>query len=404
MLFINARTLFLILMICMMFPAAALSQADDKPLIDENAQAMLKSVVDAIGAAENGSLQIENTVVFSMGGMKDGYDKHYLFAWNRPNRFAWKTQGDTVGPNVISDGHKLFHYIESTSAYVESDAPATLADLSFFPNQEDYIQGIRNPETIYEDFLLGKTPWKTLTKELKSITFERDDSNEKGVHAIRLERDDFGYTFWVKEGESPSLVKIRPEWNDFIAQGGFNGANGMTIENTIQITNWSLNQGVNPEIFTFKPGADIRKAESIDDAMTQPAPPAPEFSVELMDGGQFSLAENKGKKYIILDFWATWCPPCRAAMPVLEKIAEKYKEKDVIVIAVNQQETPDKIKKFLEQNDLHPTVALDSGSIGNLYEVSALPTMVIIDKEGMIQDYIEGFDPEIEQRLLAVMK
>ncbi|MBZ0258938.1 TlpA family protein disulfide reductase, partial [bacterium] len=123
-----------------------------------------------------------------------------------------------------------------------------------------------------------------------------------------------------------------------------------------------------------------------------------------MDGGQFSLAENKGKKYIILDFWATWCPPCRAAMPVLEKIAEKYKEKDVIVIAVNQQETPDKIKKFLEQNDLHPTVALDSGSIGNLYEVSALPTMVIIDKEGMIQDYIEGFDPEIEQRLLAVMK
>ena len=384
------------------FAFSASSQDAEKPLIDEQAQAMLKSVVESFGAANSGRVQVDSEVVFSLRGMRDSYTKAYIFAWERPNKFAWRTGTETTGPSVISDGSKLFHHIESTSAYVESQAPSSLAELDLFPNDEDHIQGVRNPETIYHDFLLGPDPWKSLTGGMKSITFERDDSNADGVHTIRLERDDFGYSFWVKEGETPTLVKIKPEWNDFIAQGGITGSEGLSIENEIHLTDWQLGSPVEASLFAFKPAEGVRKAESLEDALTPPASPAPDFSINLMDGGEFKLSEHVGKKIVVLDFWATWCPPCRAAMPIMEEIAETYKD-DVVILAVNQQETPETIKNYLNKNGFHSTVALDSGRIASLYDVSVMPTFVIIDKEGLMRDYIPGFDPEIEKRIQALI-
>ncbi len=377
---------------------SAAAQSIEKPLIDEGAQAMLKSVVDLVASSQSGQIQIDSEVVFDMRGMKESFDKSYTFAWSRPNKFAWRTTGESVGPNVISDGTNLFYYIQSTSAYVESEAPASLSELDLFSNDEDHIQGVRNPETIYQDFLLGPDPWKTLTTDVLSITFERDDSNSEDVHTVRLEREDFGYSFWIKEGDSPQLIKIRPEWNDFISQGGVSGAEGLSIENEILLSNWGLNKPVDNSVFTFVPPEGVRKAESIDDALVPPAPPAPDFAVNLMDGGEFRLSDYQGKKIVVLDFWATWCPPCRAAMPIMEEIAETYKD-EVVVIALNQQEPPETIKSYLTRNGFEPLVALDNGRVASLYEVSAMPTFVIIDKKGMMRDYIPGFDPNIEKRI-----
>ncbi|MDP8245446.1 MAG: redoxin domain-containing protein [Candidatus Hinthialibacter antarcticus] len=393
---------FLIVGYCFIFSTDAISQTAEKPLIDEDAQSLLKSVVRSFGAANNGRIHVDSEVTFRMQGMEDNYTKEYVFAWERPNKFAWRTGAETTGPSVISDGSKLFHYIESTSAYVESDAPVSLAELDLFPNDEDHIQGVRNPETIYHDFLLGADPWKELTRGMKSITFERDDSNAEGVHTIRLEREDFAYTFWVKKGDAPSLVKIKPEWNDFIAQGGIAGSEGLSIENEIQLSDWQLGSPVDPSVFQFTPGDGIRKAASLDDALTPPPPPAPDFSIQLMDGGEFKLSEYKGKKVVVLDFWATWCPPCRAAMPVMEEIAETYKD-DVVILALNQQEPAETVKSYLSKNGFHPMVALDGGRVAGLYEVSVMPTFVIIDKEGMMRDYIPGFDPDIEKRIQALV-
>jgi thiol-disulfide isomerase/thioredoxin len=126
---------------------------------------------------------------------------------------------------------------------------------------------------------------------------------------------------------------------------------------------------------------------------------APEFSLELLDGSKANLSENKGK-IVILDFWATWCGPCRRGLPIVASVAEKYKDKGVVFYAVNQGEATEDIKKFLKDSKLTCPVALDTeDEVGELYGVRGIPHTVIIDKEGTVQVVHVGFSPDLKESL-----
>ena len=91
--------------------------------------------------------------------------------------------------------------------------------------------------------------------------------------------------------------------------------------------------------------------------------PAPDISLPTLDGGQFKLADCLGKKMVILDFWATWCPPCQASLPAYAEMTAAYK--DVVFCAVNLGESPDDIRAFLKKAKIQCNVALDaSGAVG----------------------------------------
>lgn len=123
----------------------------------------------------------------------------------------------------------------------------------------------------------------------------------------------------------------------------------------------------------------------------------PDF--ELMDqyGNTHTLSEYKGKT-IFLNFWATWCPPCRGEMPEIEKIYEKYgkNKEDVIILGIvtpnlGKEKSKEDIITFLEDNEYYfPTLFDSEGMQMYLYNVNAFPTTVIIDKEGQIANYIPG--------------
>ena len=116
---------------------------------------------------------------------------------------------------------------------------------------------------------------------------------------------------------------------------------------------------------------------------------APDFTVEMFDGTKTSLAELKGK-VVLLNFWATWCPPCRSEMPELNTFAQKHKEK-VQFYGVNLQEEGDKVQGFLKDNGYTMPVLLDQeGKAATLYKVRVIPTTVILDEKGNILQRHEG--------------
>lgn len=123
-------------------------------------------------------------------------------------------------------------------------------------------------------------------------------------------------------------------------------------------------------------------------------------ALSLLNGETMSLAEHRGEHIVILDFWATWCPPCRDAMPALQTIAADYHGKGVRLYAVNVGEMPNQITPFLREYDLDLTVALDSdGRISDSYQVEGIPQTVVIGKEGRIQAVHVGYFPGMEGRL-----
>jgi len=114
--------------------------------------------------------------------------------------------------------------------------------------------------------------------------------------------------------------------------------------------------------------------------------PAPQFTLNLVDGGKMNLADHKGKDIVVLDFWAAWCPPCRMAMPKIVDLMDKYKSKGVVFYAVDLRESADAVKSFQQSTGLKFTVALDAdGSIGDSYSVDSIPLDVIIGKDGVVQ-------------------
>ena len=109
---------------------------------------------------------------------------------------------------------------------------------------------------------------------------------------------------------------------------------------------------------------------------------------------------------VILDFWATWCGPCIQSMPIVEKTAGEFPEKDVILVAVNVQETPPQIKDMLDRHQLKISrVALDrEGTIAEKYQANAYPQTVIIGREGNISRLFVGGGSNLDEQLRDAIK
>lgn len=113
---------------------------------------------------------------------------------------------------------------------------------------------------------------------------------------------------------------------------------------------------------------------------------APDFSLQFVDGGEFQLSTRRGLP-LIINFWATWCPPCRAEMPALESIQQQYASQGLMVLGVDQGESPEVVTQFARQTvkTTFPLVLDRQMQVGQLYGVRALPTTFFVDREGRIR-------------------
>ena len=112
--------------------------------------------------------------------------------------------------------------------------------------------------------------------------------------------------------------------------------------------------------------------------------PAPDFSLPSINGQEVGLQGFSGKP-VILNFWATWCAPCKEEMPLLESISKKYGS-NLAVIAINEGDNLSAVKEFVANENLDLQILLDEESkVGELYKLGGYPTSVFIDGKGIIQ-------------------
>jgi len=133
---------------------------------------------------------------------------------------------------------------------------------------------------------------------------------------------------------------------------------------------------------------------------------APDLTLMGLSGESVSLQEFRGQP-VILNFWASWCAPCRAEMPALEQVATRYADEGLVVLLVNQGERKRTMSDFLAEMRLTLPVLLDRDlSATMLYRVQALPTTFFIDRDGRIQDLTIGgpmTDAYLSSRVLSLV-
>ncbi len=123
-------------------------------------------------------------------------------------------------------------------------------------------------------------------------------------------------------------------------------------------------------------------------------PPAQDFTLEAADGNEYSLSDYKGK-VVFLNFWATWCGPCRHELPEVQELFEKMDPTEVVVLTVTlpggQEKSPNEIASFVhDEGYTFPVLFDENGDIFSAYGVNSFPTTFMIDKEGNIFGYVNG--------------
>jgi len=123
---------------------------------------------------------------------------------------------------------------------------------------------------------------------------------------------------------------------------------------------------------------------------TQAGNLAPDFQLQNLDGQTVSLS-NLRNKPVLINFWATWCSPCRSEMPYIQEIYEEWADKELVVLAINIGESSSKAEEFMQSNNLSFTVLLDTKQdVAQKYNIQYIPTTFFIDKDGIIQDKMIG--------------
>ena len=118
-----------------------------------------------------------------------------------------------------------------------------------------------------------------------------------------------------------------------------------------------------------------------------------DFTLEDLNGNKVTLSQLKGKK-VYLNFWATWCPPCKEEMPDIEKLYQETKDSDLVILAVSVDTDKKTVEDFIAKNKYNFPVLLDvKGEVSQLYQVSGIPTSYFIDTDGILNGGTTGGIP-----------
>jgi thiol-disulfide isomerase/thioredoxin len=155
---------------------------------------------------------------------------------------------------------------------------------------------------------------------------------------------------------------------------------------TARYTVAKINEPLPESLFQFTPPPNYREVDRL-----EPAYPRPAKDLIGQQAPDIGISQYKGK-LIVLDFWATWCQPCRAQMPALAKLHEELKNKDAVLIGIDDDETAEKANEYLTANG-YTWPNIHAPSARAKFKVQAIPTRIVIDKIGKITAYEIGASP-----------
>jgi peroxiredoxin len=149
-------------------------------------------------------------------------------------------------------------------------------------------------------------------------------------------------------------------------------------------------------------------ASNVAGAAVQALQPAPDFTLQRAEGGNLRLVEQRGQ-VVLINFWASWCGPCRVEMPHLNRLHDKYKAGGFMVLGVNIDDDPRHGAATAARWGLRFPVLLDaSKAVTKTYDLGAMPSTVLVDRDGRIRHlhrgYREGLEAEYERQIRELVK
>lgn len=362
---------------------------------DARAASVLESVANYYKGLENIRVTLNAKSVMQAGEEKRENVMTVRMAAMKPSHLRTTLEQDDEIVEVVSNNELVVVDLPPMGAYIQTEAVENFDDL--FANRETAaFSGL-----VFYQRLLSTDPLAAIATDLKKASFSETTENGEDLHRITLEYVENTIDIWVEADETPVLVRM-----EALRETGF-GPAYRSSRTEVVYTDFNAAAELSPADFAFTPPekskkvADFREALSLAMSQAPKGPelgvPAPPIQLVLENGDPLTLDTHKGKEVVVLDFWATWCPPCREGLPVLNKIAADYADKPVRVYAVNLREPKDKAVEYLKKASLDSFVlALDEGKTATAYGIMSIPTTLVIDRAGNLSAFHVGLAPDLE--------
>jgi len=356
-------------------------EPDPRELVKQSAQAMQRyrsyrldavTVIDMKGGAFNNRIEMPTTV-----------------AVRRPDRMRVESKSEAADMTIVSDGENTWIHMLPANQYIKRAASSS-------------------PDAaVLQSGLLQKLP--DINKSIRSVKLTGQDT---------LEIEGKKYQCWLVETrfdkiEIPSFATggtiqdaVQIMWIDkernLLLQNSFGArinapALGVPIEMLVSTLTTSIQ--IEPELpdslFVFTPPEDSKeRADWTLPGIERPAfvgKPAPALKAKAMDGSAINVASLKGK-VVLVDFWTTWCGPCKRELPLLEKLSRQFGSKGLFVLGVNVGEDRHVLQEIVKSAKLtYLNLSVEvSDELLSRYSISSYPTVVLIDRAGNVASYEIG--------------
>lgn len=315
----------------------------------------------------------------------------FRVAFERPSGISASVANREIEIAFFSNGVDYIRHIPEFEQYIRQDIEYTPEEVIKTSGFDLIVPALDVVSALVTDHPFSGAP---RISEASYIGVEK--VGDVQCHRIHLTYDAVPADIWIETGDRPLIRQIVPDMTAMEEE--YEGRTGLDFEISVvaEFQTWTFDEDLSDRLAFTPPDATQEVA-----AFQAPRPPspaealagetAPDFTLALLDGGSLTLSEKRGKEIVILDFWATWCGPCRIAMPVLSEVSKEFADKNVRLYGVNLEEDPETIRAYLDKQGLDVTVALDTDhSVAALYKVSGIPQTVIVGLDGKVAEVHVG--------------
>lgn len=393
-------THFCTLLVLLSLPVAGFAQETTLEAVDQAARERLQASIDFMSAlpAFSADIAMDFKVSTAAGESNESaLTGHLDMAGTDRARFRVNVDEGAMELFFSPDSRAV--YLDAQNQYVDGSAFGERQQaLSLMPGRE-----YRPAQILLSDFLHGDATLLEKAEEIRAIA--PDDAAAEAPTQIRVAGGGLVADFWIQKADPPLLQRFSMDVTGMIGDAA-SGVSSAVLR--YSLSNWNLSPEFSADHFTFivPEGATALqqpRAQQAADALQ--GKPAPAIKLGLLGGdGQLDLAAHQGKHVVILDFWASWCGPCRVGLPIVQEVAAQFAEKGVVFYAVNVGEDASAAQAFVDATGLTAPVAMDPEGIAQRdYQADSIPRTVIIDKDGIIQEVHRGVSPNLKSELTRTL-
>ncbi len=366
--------------------------------VTDPATALRDRILNAYAQAKTFSAKVEFTVNQNQGRWANIRQTWYTVAYERPDRFAL----DHPDYKLVVDKGQLRAVLGQVSGH-HVEQPVTKLDYQALTDGLPRLFG--NPPLPAVVMLLSPEPMGVLSGLAKAdVKLAASDENHPRAGLTFADQDGSVWTIWP---EANGLIREVVLQVDATHMGG---KPGDSVSVSYKYPDAALDGKLPDDAFALDTTNSVavdslqalaRAASSQRQQHASVGKPAPKLVLPTLEGKQFNLADVK-EKVVILDFWATWCGPCRINMEILQMVkawADK-ENKSLAIYTVDIMETPEQVKQFIKQTGMTLPVLMDAdGAVAKAYGIGPIPHTAIL-KDGKVVEVHQGVNPETMEATL----